>query len=281
MAEYIHNLIFNGRMPVVKSKLIIIALLSSASLICVYPQESKLIEKWSDNTAYLIPAGKWESGISQSFRYGINERIELRSYALWIPVLPNAGVKIRIGSTNGFLFSSEHSISCPTVFLNVMSFKGTGGFISPQFSFPFMLAFSNRLLSTRQIGSYSLLTGDAGFVFALRESKPDYQSSIDLPVIYQRMAHFYEGSSVRAGISYKGRISENLFFENSIKVYVITRSRDNLFIENRGSILWSSKKSVRLKPGYTLSWGNYPFGNYWQLWPTFDFIFGSKSKKGV
>ena len=241
-------------------------------------QTNSLSEKWADNTAFNIADGKWESGIFQPFRFGLNNRIELMSNALLFPFLPNAGVKITLRSEKGLLLASEHLVSYPTLFLNLMSFKGTGGLISPQYSFPFIITLSNSLLATTPVGSSSLLTADAGFIIALRGSKPDYRSSIDIPFIYQRMAHYYEGVSVRAGISFKGTIVKNLFFEEGTRVFLVTRSHDNIFIENSGAVLWSSKGSFRLKGGYLLSWGKYPFGNHLQLWPAFDIIFGSRNK---
>jgi hypothetical protein len=241
-------------------------------------QTNSLSEKWAGNTAFIITPGKWESGIFQPFRFGLNNRIELMSNAVLMPFLPNAGVKISLRSEKGFLLASEHLVSYPTLFLNLMSFKGTGGLISPQYSFPFIITFSNSLLVTKLVGSSSLLTADAGFIVAIRGSKPDYRSSIDIPFIYQRMAHYYDGVSVRAGISFKGTIIKNLFFEEGARVFLITRNHDNIFIENSGAVLWSSKSSFRLKGGYLLSWGKYPFGKHLQLWPAFDIIFGSRNK---
>lgn len=241
-------------------------------------QEAILRNKWSNNTACIMPAGKWESGIFQSFRYGISSNLELKSNAILLPVFPNAGIKIGLGTRNGLLFASEHSVSYPTLLLNTISFKGTGGLISPQFHFPFILSVSNSLIVTKPVGYASLLSADAGISFAIRKSKPDYQSTIDLPLIYPRMAHYYEGSSIRAGISFKSLIFQKLFYEENMRMFYITRNSDNLFAENSGSIMWSICKSFRIKGGYTLSWGKYPFGNHIQMWPVFDIVFGSKIK---
>lgn len=242
-------------------------------------QETTLRGRWNANTAYIIPEGKWESGIVQSFRYGLNKRMELKSNAIIFPIFPNAGLKIRLETRKGFLFASEHSVSYPTLFLNTVSFKGTGGLISPQFHFPFILSISNSLIVTKPIGCASLLSADAGISFSIRNSKPDYQSTIDLPLFYPRMAHYYEGASVRAGLSFKGLISQKLFYEENMRMFCITRNRDNRFAENSGSIMWVASRSIRLKGGYTLSWGKYPFGNHIQMWPTLDIVFGSKIKR--
>jgi hypothetical protein len=271
---------FNGSVSVNQGRGARIILLILFFLFFSFCANSQKIrpEYLTDNTAFLIPDGKWESGIFQSFRFGLNEKIELRSNALLMPVLPNAGIKFSIRSGKGLLLSSEHSISFPTVFLNVMSFKGTGGLISPEFSFPFILTLSNSLIASTWIGSTSLLTADAGFTLAFRRNKPDYQSSIDIPFIYQRMAHYYEGASLKAGISFKGKIVKTLNYEEGARIILITRKSDNIFLENSGSLVWSSKGFLRIKGGYLLSWGKYPFGNHLQLWPAFDLIFGSRHK---
>jgi hypothetical protein len=265
-------------MQVDGSRIILVIFCFLVSSFQANSQENNLPDKWAENTAFLMPAGKWESGIFQSFRFGVNEKIEIRTNALLLPVLPNAGVKLSLRTKNGLILASQHSLSCPTVFLNTVSFKGTGGMISPQYNFPFMITISNSLLATNRLGSSSLLTADAGFTFAIRGSKPDYQSSIDIPFIYQRMAHYYEGVSLKAGISFKTTIVKSLYLEEGLRIFVLTRNSDNIFTENSGAVLWSGKGSLRIKGGYLLSWGKYPFGNHFQLWPSFDLIFGSRHK---
>lgn len=265
-------------MPGKKGRMLLLIFCLFTSYSSLFSQENFTPIRWTDNTAYIMPAGKWESGIFQPFSLGLNNKIEIRSDVLLLPVLPNAGVKIMIKSGENLILSSEHSISFPSVFLNVVSFKGTGGLISPQYSFPFIMTFSNSIIATKRIGSSSLLTADIGLILALKGGKIDYQSSIDIPFIYQRMAHYFKGSSIRAGTSFKGPIVKNLYFEEGIRIFLITRKSENIFLENSGALLWSSRGSLRIKGGYLLSWGKYPFGNHLQLWPALDLIFGSRSK---
>ena len=245
--------------------------------LCELPaQNTTVSEKWGDNTAYTEPARKWETGIIQSFRLGLNDKTELRTNALLFPVLPNVGVKLGWGTNDGFVFASEHAVSYPTLFLKTVSMKGTGGLISPQFSFPFILAINNSLIVSKPVGTNSLLSADAGFCFSIRGGTPDYRSSIDLPLFYPRMAHYYQGVSLRAGSSFKGQIVNRLLYEESARLFVITRNSDNLFVENTGTLMWAVGKSLRIKAGYCMTWGRYPFGNEFNLMPTLDLVFGSK-----
>lgn len=258
------------------SRTLITLLISTLQL---QSQENMLRDKWSSNTAYLLPAGRWECGIFQPFRYGLNQNLEIRSDAIILPLLPNAGIKVSLGTWNGFFLACENSVSFPTLLLNLVSFKGTGGLISPQYNFPFILAFNNSLIVTKPAGIKSLFSGNVGFTFAIRDSRPDYQSTIDMPLLYPRMAHYYEGASLRAGISFKGVMTKKLYYEESLRTFLITRSRDNFFIENSGTIMWAAGISLRLKGGYVLSYGRYPFGSHLQMWPALDVVFGSRKQE--
>lgn len=243
----------------------------------VIAQESSVLSKWSYNTAYLIPEGKWESGLIQPFRYGINKKIEVRSNLLIMPFIPNAGILINQGSKNEFTFASEHSLSVPTPFLNFFSREGTGGIISSQYDFEFILSVSNVFYGSRPISPNMLLTAKIGYVFAIRSEKPDPHSAIDLPVFYSRMAHYYDGTSIRPGIALKGSPGKKWFFEEGVQAFIITRPENNFFLENTGTLMWAIGGSWRIRGGYILAYGKYPYEKpKWQMWPTFDLIFGRK-----
>jgi hypothetical protein len=260
------------------NRLYITIFLIMVSLCGLPAQSTALSEKWGDNTAYIKPAHTWETGVLQSFRLGLSDKLELRTNALLLPVLPNVGIKLAWGSNGGFIFASEHAVSYPTLFLQTVAMKGTGGLISPQYSFPFILAINNALIMSKPVGATSLVSADAGVCFSIRNGQPDYRSSIDLPLLYPRMAHYYQGISLRAGSSFKGMIASRLFYEESVRLFVITRSSDNVFAENAGTLMWAVGKSLRIKAGYCVTWGRYPFGNQFNLMPTLDLVFGSKIK---
>ncbi len=223
-----------------------------------------------------MPRHKWESGISQPFRYGINQKFELYSNALEAVIFPNVGIKIAQGEKNGFVFASDHALSYPTRFMKFVSIKGTGGLISPQFQIPEIVSISNSIIVTKYLTSSSVLSAVLGFSFAIRSNKPDPLATIDLPLVYPRMAHYYSGSTFKLNLIYKRSISKKLFFEESAQIFLITRSNNNFFFENRGAVMLAIGKSVRIKGGYSLSNGRYPYGSMWQLWPAVDIIFGRK-----
>ena len=242
-----------------------------------FSQESAMLTKWSYNTAHLMPAGKWESGLFLPFRYGINQKIELYTNVLMLPLIPGMGVKIAHGTKGGFDVASEHSLSVPTPFLNFISRKGIGGFISPEYDFSFLLSVHNALIVSKQVAPKMLISAKAGFDFDIRTEKPDPQSTIDLPVFYSRMAHYYDGATIRLGGTLKGSMGEKWFYEEGVQVFIVTRPENNFFFENTGTIMWAIGGSWRLRGGYIIAYGKYPYETpKWQLWPTLDVVFGSK-----
>lgn len=238
-------------------------------------ETNTLVKAWSDKTAYLLTKGTWETGLIQPLRYSMSDKVEWHTNALLLPILPNLALKYNLGERHGWQFATDHTISYPTLFLNTLSMKGIGGFISPEFTFKPMVSIGNSLIGSRMQGSNALLSVDFSVYVALREKKPAYQSTIDLPLLYPRMAHWYEGVSLRAGGLYRMGISNRLFLETFIRGCYLTRSADNLFFEQGSGCCWALGRSLRLKAGYILTYGTYPFGNQWQLAPTIDLVFGS------
>jgi len=243
----------------------------------LFAQDNPVLNKWSYNTAYLMKSGRWESGIFQPFRYGINKNMEVYTHVLMLPLIPSAGVKIAIKNFREAALSSEHSISFPTPFLNIISKKGIGGLISPEYDFSPIFSIYSAVHISHEITPSVLATAHAGISFALRGQKPDPQSTIDFPLFYPRMAHYYEGTSIKLGIAVKGSLIDNLFYEESVKTFIITRSENNMFLENSGSIMWALGRSFRIKGGYILAYGKYPYVTpKWQIFPTLDLVFGSR-----
>ncbi|NVO20655.1 MAG: hypothetical protein HXX13_13220 [Bacteroidetes bacterium] len=230
----------------------------------------------SYHTASLMQKGKWESGLLQPFRYGLSEKLEINSNILLMPLMPNLGIKVRLGSYSGFLVSSEHQLSIPSAFLNTVSRKGTGGLISPEFDFPFMLGINSGIIASKTINDLGIISLTGGFALALRTGKIDPMATIDLPVFFPRMAQYYKGVSIRVGSSFQGRILKNWNYEENIRLFFVTRNETNFNAENSGNIFWKLGKKLTIKGGYILTYGSYPFGNHWQLWPSFDLLFGSR-----
>jgi hypothetical protein len=258
-------------------KIIIVILFALIGVNQVKAQETTVIEKWTHNTSQLVPAGKWECGIFQPLRYGVSENIEISTHVLLFPLMPNVAFKFRWKSREGIILSSEHKFSYNSPFLNFFSRKGTGGLLSPEFDFPFILTLNNSFQASKPIGSNYMATLRLGYIFALHGTAPDALSTMDIPLFYPRMAQYYEGSVINPFAGFKAALNERWLCEINAQVFWVTRSENNFFFEHNGTIMRAFGKSLRLRGGYVLAYGKYPYGSpKWQMWPTLDIIFGSK-----
>jgi hypothetical protein len=164
-----------------RSLILIISLLIIQN---VTAQNVPVINRWSYKTAYQMRKGKWESGLVQPFRYGISRRVEITANVLQMPFVPNAGVKIFLGNVKGFQMASEHILQYNTPLFNLLSRKGTGGILSPQFTFPNMFTFSNTFLVTRQLFDTAFVTARAGIFLGMRDGYLSPLATVDFPLIY-------------------------------------------------------------------------------------------------
>lgn len=241
----------------------------------LFAQESNWAAGWSNSTAFNKTKGQWESGLMQPFRIGVTDKIEITSH-LTMPILPEVGVKIIYGTKKGITFSGEHLVSYPSLFLDVVSREDIGGLISPEYEFGTIIALKNTFIASKPVWNDAMLTARAGLAFSFKSEKPDPQSTIDLPVFYPRMAHYYEGASIRPEVGIIKPIGKKLAVEEVARLFIITREENNFFAENSGTLMWAFSRTFTLKAGYILTYGSYPYGNQWQLWPTIDLVFGSK-----
>jgi len=230
---------------------------------------------FSNQNAFLQNKGSWASGLIQPFRIGITGNKELFASALLFPFLPNAGIKLNLGTSNQWYYASEHALSIPSVFLNTISRKGTGGILSPEFDFPFILAMNHTGHLSRVLNDNLLLSFRLGVAIAFRNGSPDPLSTIDMPVFYPRMAHYYSGVSIRPGVNLAGKLAASWHFEQDLRLYLLTREENNFFFENHGLLHWRSKGTFGVRFGYLMSYGVYPYGKQFQLWPQLDIRFGS------
>jgi hypothetical protein len=159
--------------------------------------------------------------------------------------------------------------------MNLVSTKGPGGLISPEFEIPFMLSVSNRMLVSYHPFFKALLTAQVGFVFAVKAASPDRRTTIDLPVIYPRFAVFYDQPVVESGIDFRGHLTPLFGWLFAVKNFMVCREKENYFMENKGMAVYMSKRgTLRMEAGYKLCFGRYPYGPQWHLLPALDLFIG-------
>jgi hypothetical protein len=258
-------------------KRIVIALLLSQSLIALYaqPQVNRL---WNYQTSYTIEKKHWEKSFREPLRYGMTDNLEITCHILMMPVMPNLGIKMKFKNSKGFLLAHSHDLTYYSPFLNLVSRKGIGGLISPQFEFPFALLIRNSLTASRSIKKGNLLTLNLGLDIGLTGRKIDRQATIDLPLVYPRLAPLYSGIGLRFGGDMRGLVTGKWFYKAGLQSFIIPRKNNSFFLEQEGIILRTLKTRCGISGGYKLCYGEYPFGNRWQILPVIDFVLRSKNR---
>lgn len=227
---------------------------------------------WSIGTAYNLPQGRWEVGVFHPLRYGLSEIVELATHPILFFVMPNFSLKWSHNQTPEFAVATRHSLTYPTPLLRLSQIEGTGGIISPEFYIPHMLEFYNELLYSKSISRYHLITGKIGFSLAAKSDELDERALIDYPMAYHRLLVYYYGYSLRFGIDMQGPISGKFNYLVDADIFYIPNVDYSFSFENKGMIHWRFSDYSELCFGYKLIYGEYPYGNEWNLFlPMIDF----------
>ena len=241
----------------------------------LFSQDSITKNYWTNGTACNIPKHRWELGLFTASRYGITNNLELSAHPLMFFLMPQVKVKVGWGEYSGFILATEHGIFYPTQFMRLVATKGTGGLISPEFTIPQMFAISNRFLVSFRPFKKAILTAHAGIAFSVKFGPLDPRSTIDLPVIYPRLAVFYNQPEFDVGIDFRGKFVPRFGWLFNVENFIVCGTQNNYFMENKGVLAYTSKKEkLQIEAGYKLCFGRYPAGPQWHLLPVIDLVFG-------
>ena len=225
---------------------------------------------WSSGSAHVLPQKRVEVGLFQALNYGQSENITWSTHPIYFLIMPNLSVKWSHGFWKDWLIASRHSAWYPTYLLRTIAREGTGGIISPEFDIPQMFAVNNEFLITRYFGDDLLLTAKAGLALGIKFGGLDDRTTIDLPLIYNRLAVFYHGYQLRAGIEGQGKFYKNWNYLLDADYFYIPAVDHNKSFEHKGMILWNKSPVTQIAFGYKLVYGDYPFGGQWHVLPVLD-----------
>lgn len=230
---------------------------------------------WSDGTANTLPKNRIELKLFQLSSIGLTDKLELSAHPLMMFLLPQVKLKAGWGKIAGATIASEHELIYPTFFLGVVSMKGTGGLISPEFHYPQMIAIYNGILATWGVSKNAVLTGKAGMAFSLRSGPINPYSTIDLPVIYPRLKVFYHNPEIDLGFDFRWRVLSCFGWQFSGESFIFPGTTNNVFFENRSALgYYSKKQTLHIELGYKLCYGIYPSGPQLHLLPLLDVALG-------
>lgn len=226
---------------------------------------------WVDATAIIIEKGQWEIGLFHPLSYGYSETIQISTHPIVFIQMPNVAVKKRWITINGHILSSKHSLYYPTPLLNLVAKEGIGGFISPEFSIPAMISSVNEIIISKPVNTKGIISLKLVLAFSFGSNDLDSRTSIDLPLVYQRLSVYQDGHFLRMGADYQANLSDKLGIAIDIDYFKLANDDKHSAIEHKGLISYSKKKSRQILIGYKYIRADYPFGKQDHLLPVVDF----------
>jgi len=236
------------------------------------------IKYWSSHSAHISPPKRWEIGLFQPFRYGYSENFEYTTYPLWFFVMPNVAFKKKHDNIFGYNIASKWGMIYPTPILNMVARKDIGGFIDPTFQIPPLLGLSTSLIMTKQKLSADL-TFNAGIDLGITLGNLDERSTIELPLVYHRLAIFYNHWALHAGLDFEKKLTNqfHILMDFDIKILPGMGIKDTgtnietligeYSLEHKLLFIFAKSEKFRFLTGYKFVYGEYPFGTESRLLP--------------
>lgn len=215
---------------------------------------------WLPGTANTLPKGRWEYGLFQPIRRGLSGDREISFYKLTAILMPGATIKQQWRQRYQWTLSTTHSLYYPTPLLTMLAKEGIGGMISPEFDIPKMVSFWNMALASKQLDKNRILTFKAGGAVAFGGEDLTEGSTIDLPLIYHRLAVYYNGWLMRFGVDINGRMSRKWTYLVDGDLFLIPGMKGSLALEHKSMITWEKSARFHLSLGYKFIFGEYPDG---------------------
>lgn len=241
----------------------------------LYSQQPEWEKYWNQGTAYTQPKHRCELSLFNFSSYGLSDNLEISAHPLMFFLMPQVQVKAGWGEKSGVLLATEHGILYPTFFMRTVATKGIGGLISSEFSIPQMVGIYNRIIVSHSPFNNAIISAHGGITFSVNSETMDPGSSIDLPIIYPRLAVFYNQPAFDAGVDFRGKFTPVFGWLLSVENFILSGTAYNWFLENKGVLAYTSKKEkLRIEAGYKLFYGRYPSGPQWHLLPDINLTFG-------
>lgn len=246
----------------------------------LHPLGAQENRNWSAGTAYTIPQGRWETGLFQPVHYASSSSREWIVHPFLFPIIPNLIIKQQWQQWRGGQLAFRLGFQYPTPLLRLLRRSGTGGVLAPDPTIPKMPhMFRLRLeafYSRPHFSDAILMTYKAGIAQAFNGKGADIRSTIDLPVIYPRMAVYYNGFQFNGGVDALIQLAPKLTVLLDGDLFWTPGWEYPLALENKLLLAWHKTKSFTLQVGLKYSLLEYPPGKEQHLIPLFDIMWSKK-----
>lgn len=223
---------------------------------------------FAGSTAHTVAPGDVEVGLFGPVRLGLTDRIEISGHPLWFFVAPNIRGRLAIDQEGPLQLSWNLGLTYPTPLLRLLSRGGAGGILPAGREVPQIISIFNEAVATYDGGAHQW-TAALGL-----QSAPSWGSSqlisIDLPLVYGRMAAFFGVGTLVARVGAQGSIWGPVGYRAELRGFAYPGVAGGMAAEHRGMLRWQPAPHWLVEAGYLLSYGGYPFGNQFDVLPTLD-----------
>jgi hypothetical protein len=237
-------------------------------------QDSLTFYPLIQKTAYNLNKKQFSKGIWEPLSYAINNNIELQTYPLLNFTMPNIGAKIAINKCNAtkLKFSGTHYLTYISPWLKFWQGEGTGAIITPQIDIQGMVFFESGLNVSYILNKNNIITSNLNYTFSIGP-KIDKTYSVDLPLVYQRFAPAFVGSNINIKNNIQGKLYKKLSYIAMLDFYFINDEKIKIFNETSAMLMLSKTNKFKALVGSKLIYGQYPFGNQFNLIPNFNLVY--------
>jgi hypothetical protein len=233
------------------------------------------VTRWAgmSGSAYALPAGAFEVGLFQPLRYGLGREVELSTHAALNLVMPNLALLKTWGQVGPMRWASRHALYYPTGLLQLVAREGTGGILPEETRVPHIIMLGNEARLSWAFAAQHLLTARAGVTVAAALGRANL-SSIDLPLVWPRLAPVFNYAAFVVGADLDGVLCGPLDYFADLDLYLIPDGRGPVAVEQAAALRWRVSETFAAMVGTKLVFGTYPapggFRSQWHLLPIAD-----------
>ena len=233
------------------------------------------LEIWTVGTGRTIPKSRLEISAFRPARYGLTNSLEVSAQPVAFFIFPNAQIK-KNWYNKSISIASVHGINYPTMFLNFVRKRDWKEIIPMDSVVPQLLVFKNEIIVSKILKEHTsceaenfLLSLKVGAQFALKFGESTLPL-IEKPIIYQRTSVYHDKLLWYVGADLDGHINGFMNFSVDVDFFSVGAGIDDYAIEHKGLVLVGLTNSLTLAGGYKVSYGSYPSGNKFFIWPLID-----------
>lgn len=259
-----------------KTSLIILICLAMGAIL---PAQSS--QPWSAGSAYILPKGRFETGLFRPLRYGQSENWEWAVRPITGFLMPNFQVKINRFASEARVSAMRFTVVVPTYLMRALQRDGTGGVLANEPSippYPLLVTIVSEYLHTFQLAENRFLTTKYGIGVALGNEAPDPRLLIELPSAFPRTLLHHEGLQFVIGSDLESQLAGKWYYWIDVDIFITPTSDYTFAVEHKLLITRRGSDRRQFSIGYKLTGNQFPFGLMWNIIPIIDFQFAFGNK---